>query len=103
MRFRLSCPALKTSTQAGSNGGNTRPGSPGGGFPASLRTVSKYSSKSGLTTVKEGPSPRAAMRSFSHFFCSDRGGRCAFPANTRAASTACHSNILNVKPAPTCT
>ena len=28
MRFRRSCPALNVSTQAGSNRGNTRPGSP---------------------------------------------------------------------------
>lgn len=51
--------------------------------------------------MKAGLSPFFAIRSVSHFCCSSSDGKVALPARIRAASMACHSKILKVRPAPT--
>lgn len=100
--FRLSCPSMNTSNHFESNFGSGLPTIPPSGSPTNLLTVSKYSSKSGNTKVNGAPSPFFAIRSCSHFSCSLSVGNVTRPARSRAARTACHSNILKVRPAPTC-
>lgn len=68
------------------------------GSPAIARRASKCFSKSGMRVQNAGLSPTSSILAISHCSISSFEGSVACPARTRAAATACHSNIRMPKP-----